>query len=37
MTEGPIETIVEAVVGVAALVLLVWLMRKRMARKDRNQ
>jgi predicted membrane-bound mannosyltransferase len=37
MTDTPIETVIEAVVGVVALVLLIWLMRKRLAKKSRNQ
>ena len=37
MTESPIETVIEALVGVVALILLVWLMRKRLAKKNRNQ
>jgi hypothetical protein len=36
MPESRIEIIVEAVVGVVALVLLVWLVRKRMDKKRRD-
>jgi membrane associated rhomboid family serine protease len=36
MPESRIEFIVEAVVGVVALVLLVWLVRKRMDKKRRD-
>jgi predicted membrane-bound mannosyltransferase len=36
MTDSPIETVIEAVVGVVALVLLVWLMRKRLDKKRRD-